>query len=113
MYLLIIVNIAAFFTLLQAVLYNIVNEYISAVQINFVIAIIGLFLAGGIVPQIFLPNIVDVVEWVFPISHIRSLISYGLISSDLAIYHNITIVLVNIIFVAILFKLMKRRMENI
>ncbi len=66
-----------FFVLVNTLILNICNGYWGSVQLAFLVQVIWLYLAGGIVPTSFLPSIVRNVQGLSPIYHIRELLSCG------------------------------------
>lgn len=101
-----LLNGAIFMVLLQSNLLNLTKDYVSAVFVNFVVHIFSLILSGGVIPTLFLPQILSKVEFLSPIFIIKSLFSLGYVNFDAKI--NIFVIALNIVLAcALLFNLQK------
>lgn len=81
-------NVAVFLVIIQSCLFNLCRKYIPAVQVNFVVNTFFLVIAGGIIPTVFLPEILADLERFSPITYMKNLMSVGLISSDTIAFDN-------------------------
>lgn len=73
-------NGALFFVLFQCVWFTKINQQIAVMQINFVFYMVCLFMAGGVIPTLWIPEIITKIAWFTPVVQIREMLSVGLVS---------------------------------
>lgn len=105
-YLLKLFNSAVFLILIQALFFNITKDYIGAVFLNFIMHILFLIISGGIIPTLFLPQFIAKIEFLSPVSIIKTVFSQGIINIQTNI--DIFILIFNIgVILILLFKIEK------
>lgn len=75
-----LVSATALFVLFQALLFQLVPHYLPAILLSLSLHGLSLFAAGGILPTLLLPQYWTTVAKLFPLYHIRTLLSSGLVS---------------------------------
>lgn len=89
-----------FLVLIQTLIFNIFKEYISTVQISFVINTFFLFISGGIIPELFLPKFFTTISYISPITLIKQLLANTIIYTDIILVKTIIILFISsIIFI--------------
>lgn len=85
-FLLAILTASCFFICIQSLIFNLVSNHQTGIQINFCIHTLCLVISGGIVPSVFLPDVITKLEWLSPISYMKELISSGFVYIDTTWY---------------------------
>ncbi|WP_317856159.1 ABC transporter permease [Chakrabartyella piscis] len=81
-----IVVAALFFVLLQCAWFTKINHQIPVMQLNFVFYTICLFMAGGVIPTLWIPEIITKIAWFTPLVQMRELLSVGLVGGKTVLY---------------------------
>ena len=96
-----ILNAAVLFMATQLLIFSIFSQYITAVFINIMIQVCSLFLAGGILPTLFLPDIVQKFSYISPIRNIIDLLASSFVIVDNLWMRNILVLIINMILIVI------------
>ena len=107
-----IINATILFMATQLLIFSIFSQYITAMLINIVLQVINLFIAGGIIPTLFLPEIVQRFSFLSPIRNIIDLVAAGFVDLDKLWIHNIVVLVVNIILITIVFVRDDRQLDR-
>ncbi len=77
-----VVNATGLFVLTQALLFHLVPHYLPAMLLALFLNSLALVASGGIIPSLLLPPWVATLSNLFPLTHIRTLLSSTLVTVD-------------------------------
>lgn len=92
-----LLNATLLFTLIQILIFNVFNSFMSAVQSNFFIHTVSLIISGGLIPTIFMPKIIITIGEFSPTHLIRMLFAPLYINSKTVFADNMIVVTINVL----------------
>ncbi len=101
-------NGVLFFVLFQCVWFTKINQQIAIMQLNFVFYGVCLFMAGGVIPTLWIPEIITKIAWFTPLVQIREILSVGVVSGKSIMSSQLLLVACNVILCGCLWRYMHK-----
>lgn len=105
------INLSLLFTLFQVLVFNVLQSFMATVQINFVMHTVFLFLSGGIIPTLMLPQLLVTLGKLTPIYWIRNLLACGIVDDNI-IVQNIFVLIFNLFLILGLYILCRKQVTG-